>query len=393
MALIRGIPQPVARQPWRVILPLTALVLFGGLVLYSAAGEHLRPWALSHWTRFAVFLAMALVMSRISARVVQAIAYPVYVAVLALLLLVELIGAVGGGSQRWLNLGFMTLQPSELMKPAIVLVLARFLDSLPATVTASWRGLVPALALIGMPAFFVLIQPDLGTALAISFGGLVVVFLAGLPLRWFVGGALVAAIAAPLAFFTLLHDYQRRRVTVFLDPESDPLGSGYHITQSKIAIGSGGLFGKGFGNGTQSHLDYLPESHTDFVFATMAEEWGLVGGMFVLLAFFLILRWGMAVARRNSGPFRPPARRRDDDNDLLLRRDQPDDGDGPGAGGGHPLALRQPRRIVDDDQHDLHRHDHGRRPLAEDQRPGMTGGMRAMTVQRTTPFPSRPQSL
>ena len=263
----------------------------------------MRPWALSHLLRFAVFLTMALVMARFPREWFKQFAYPIYGGVLVLLLLVELIGGIGGGSQRWLNLGFMTLQPSELMKPAIVLVLARFFDTLPAAMTASWRGLIPAAALIGVPAGFVLIQPDLGTALAIGFGGLVVVFLAGLPLRWFIGGGLAAAIAAPLAFFTLLHDYQRRRVTVFLDPEADPLGSGYHITQSKIAIGSGGLFGKGFGNGTQSHLDYLPESHTDFVFATMAEEWGLIGGLFVLAVFFLILRWGLSVARDSTDRF------------------------------------------------------------------------------------------
>jgi len=202
-----------------------------------------------------------------------------------------------------LNLGFMTLQPSELMKPGIVLVLARFYDDLPTSMTASWRGLAPAAALIGVPAGLVMIQPDLGTALAISFGGVCVMFLAGLPLRWFIGAGATAAVVAPLAFFTLLHDYQRKRVTTFLSPENDPLGSGYHITQSKIAIGSGGFFGKGFGNGSQSHLEYLPESHTDFVFATMAEEWGMLGGLFVLLVFAIVLRWGLAVARRTPDRF------------------------------------------------------------------------------------------
>jgi rod shape determining protein RodA len=297
MAITRSIPEPIARQPWRVILPLTALVLFGSAVLYSAAGGSLRPWALTHVLRFGVFLGMALVIARVPRELFKWAAYPAYAVIMVLLVLVELLGAIGGGSQRWLNLGFMTLQPSELMKPAIVLVLARFFDSLPANLTASWRGLLPAAGLIALPAAFVMLQPDLGTALAICFGGLVVLFLAGLPMKWFVGGGLAAGIIAPVAFFTLLHDYQRRRVLVFLDPESDPLGSGYHITQSKIAIGSGGLFGKGFGNGSQSHLEYLPESHTDFVFATMSEEWGVLGGLFVLLVFALVLRWGLEVAR------------------------------------------------------------------------------------------------
>ncbi|MGE3692903.1 MAG: rod shape-determining protein RodA [Novosphingobium sp.] len=297
------VPEKVARQPWQVILPLTALVFFGASVLYSAAGGHLWPWAMMHVLRYGVFLAMALIMARVPRSWFEMGAYPLYFAVLGLLALVEALGQIGGGSQRWLNLGFIVLQPSELMKPTIVLVLARYFATLPPTLTASWRGLLAAAGLIGLPALFVLMQPDLGTALAISFGGLVIMFLAGLPLRWFIGGGLAAAIAAPVAYFTLLHDYQRKRVTTFLDPESDPLGSGYHITQSKIAIGSGGLFGKGFGQGTQSHLDYLPESHTDFVFATMAEEWGILGGLFVLLVFFLIMRWGLRVARNAPDRF------------------------------------------------------------------------------------------
>jgi len=291
------IPEPIARQPWRVIVPLTLLVLFGGAVLYSAAGGHLRPWAMTHVLRFGVFLGVAMVIARVPRETFKLIAYPAYGIIVVLLVLVEMLGAIGGGSQRWLNLGFIVLQPSELMKPAIVLVLARFYDSLPASMTASWRGLVPAAGLIALPAGLVMLQPDLGTALAICFGGFVILFLAGLPLRWFIGGGVAAAVIAPIAFFTLLHDYQRRRVTTFLDPESDPLGSGYHITQSKIAIGSGGIFGKGFGNGSQSHLEYLPESHTDFVFATMAEEWGVVGGLFVLFVFAILIRWGLEVAR------------------------------------------------------------------------------------------------
>jgi rod shape determining protein RodA len=297
------VPEPVARQPWRVILPLLLLVLFGSAVLYSAAGGHLQPWALTHVLRFLVFLARAIAMSRIPREWFKRAAYPLYSVILVLLVLVEMLGAIGGGSQRWLNLGFMTLQPSELMKPAIVLVLARFYDNLPAPVTASWRGLVPAAGLIAVPAAFVIIQPDLGTALAICLGGFIVIFLAGLPLRWFVAGGLAALIVAPVAYFFGLHDYQRRRVTIFLDPESDPLGSGYHITQSKIAIGSGGIFGKGFGNGSQSHLEYLPESHTDFVFATMAEEWGMIGGLFVLAIFAIVFRWGLNIARRAPDRF------------------------------------------------------------------------------------------
>lgn len=291
------VPDTIARQPWAMLVPLMGLVSLGGAVLYSAAGGSLQPYALSHVLRFFVFLCMAIVISRFSRDMFRMAAYPIYGAIVILLVLVEAIGAVGGGSQRWLNLGFMTLQPSELMKPAIVLVLARFYETLPHAMTASWRGLVPAGLLILLPVAFVAIQPDLGTALAICFGGGVTMFLAGLPMWWFVSAGVTALIGAPIAFFTVLHDYQRNRVLTFLDPESDPLGTGYHITQSKIAIGSGGIFGKGFGNGSQSHLQYLPEPHTDFVFATMSEEWGMVGGYFVLLVFAVILTWGMRVAR------------------------------------------------------------------------------------------------
>jgi len=297
------IPAPIAGMPWQVITPLTLLVLFGAAVLHSAASGSMSPFATPHLVRYAIFFVMALVLSRFPRDLVKLAAYPGYIAVLVLLIAVELLGAIGGGSQRWLDLGFIVLQPSELMKPAIVLVLASFYHTLPSGEIGRWRSIVPSGALFALPVALVLTQPDLGTALAITFGGLVVVFLAGLPMRWFAGGALAALVIAPIAYFIGLHDYQRRRVTTFLDPESDPLGAGYHITQSKIAIGSGGITGKGFGNGSQSHLNYLPEPHTDFVFATMSEEWGLIGGLAVLLIFGLVLHWGLRVARQANDRF------------------------------------------------------------------------------------------
>ncbi len=298
-----AIPEPIARQPWRVLIPLFALVLFGASVLYTAAGGSMSPWATNHIVRFGVFLVMALVIAAIPKDLFKFGAYPIYGAVVILLILVEMIGGIGGGSQRWLNLGFMTLQPSELMKPIIVLVMARFYSDLPPSMTAEFKALVPALGLLAVPALLVMLQPDLGTGLAISFGAIVVIFLAGPPMRWFVAGGAAALVAAPIAFFFLMHDYQRKRVFVFLDPEADPSGTGYHILQSKIAIGSGGLTGKGFGNGSQSMLGYLPEAHTDFVFATMAEQWGLLGGLFVIGVFIHILRWGMRVADRAPDRF------------------------------------------------------------------------------------------
>lgn len=293
-----AIPLAVQRfLPWHIVLTLALLVSFGATVLYSAAGGSFEPWAGNHIIRFLVCLTIATTLSFIPEGWWRQGAIPGYSAILLALLGVELIGAVAGGGQRWLNLGFMRLQPSEFMKPAVVILLAHFYALLPPTQTKVWAGLWPALAVIGVPMALVMLQPDLGTAIAIGVGGVTVAFLAGLPMRWFLGAA-GAGLAALPVLFLMLHDYQQRRVLIFLDPESDPLGSGYHITQSKIAIGSGGVFGKGFLNGTQSHLEYLPEGHTDFVFATMAEEWGLLGGLFLLFGFGLLLRWGWRVADR-----------------------------------------------------------------------------------------------
>jgi rod shape determining protein RodA len=297
------VPAPIAALPWRVIFVLFAIAGFGGIVLYSAASGSMTPWASSHALRFSVFMVMALILSRIGEAQWKAVAFPGYAIVLVLLIAVEVTGAVAGGSQRWVDLGFMRLQPSELMKLFIVLAVARFYDLLPAGEIRGWNAVWIPGVLIAFPAALVMLQPDLGTALMIVAGGITVMFLAGIPLRLFFAGGAAVAVIAPLAYFFLLHDYQRKRVLIFLDPESDPLGSGYHITQSKIAIGSGGIFGKGFLNGSQSHLDYLPEGHTDFIFATMAEEWGLFGGLVVIGLFLALIRWGMSVSARAKSRF------------------------------------------------------------------------------------------
>jgi rod shape determining protein RodA len=297
------IPYSIARQPWGMLIPLFMLVAFGAAVLFSAAGGSMDPYASSHLLRFAVFLVMALVISVLPRELVRMLTYPAYVIVVLMLVVVEAMGALRGGSQRWLDLGFMVLQPSELMKPVIVFTLALFYSSLPPGMIKEWRALVVPAGLIVLPMGLVLIQPDLGTSLAIAFGGGVVMLLAGLPLRWFVGAGLAGAAAAPVVFYFGLQEYQQRRVLTMFNPEEDALGAGYHITQSKIAIGSGGIFGKGFNEGSQSHLQYLPEPHTDFVFATMAEEWGLIGGLFVIAVFSVILRWGLNVARASQDRF------------------------------------------------------------------------------------------
>jgi rod shape determining protein RodA len=291
------IPAPIARMPWGILLLVTAITGFGLVVLYSAAGGSLRPWALSQGVRFVAFLAGACLLSRLDERQLKAIAVPAYIALVVLLVGVEALGAVRGGSRRWLDLKVIRLQPSELMKPAIVLALAWFYDMVPAAETRRFAALWPAGLLVAVPFALVLVQPDLGTALMIAFGAATVVFLAGVPLRVFAIAALAVAALTPLAL-ARMHDYQRSRIEIFLNPESDPLGTGYHIIQSKIAIGSGGVGGKGLLAGTQSHLDYLPEGHTDFVFATMAEEWGLLGGVLLIAAYLAVILWGMRVAAR-----------------------------------------------------------------------------------------------
>lgn len=289
------IPRPLARLPWRLIFLVTTIAGFGLLVLYSAAGGSVQPWAVKQAIIFVVFLGIAIAMSWVSESTVKSITFPVYGATLLMLIGVEVLGFVSKGAQRWLELGPIRLQPSEFMKPAIVLTLARFYELVPAGEIRKWRAIWPALLLLGVPAFLILVQPDLGTCIMVVLCGVTVMFLAGLPWWIFAGPAVAIAVAAPIAY-NLLHGYQRKRIDVFLNPESDPLGAGYHISQSKIAIGSGGIWGKGFLQGSQSHLDYLPEGHTDFVFATMAEEWGLVGGVLLIVAFGLVIRWGMQVS-------------------------------------------------------------------------------------------------
>ena len=291
------VPASLARLPWGMLFLVSAITGFGLVVLYSAANGRLMPWALPQGVRFCAFLAGALLLSRLTEAQLKALAWPAFAVIMILLLGVEALGAVRGGSRRWLDLKVIRLQPSELMKPVVVLALARFYDHLPAGEIRRFAAVWPAAVLIGMPFLLVLAQPDLGTALMIAFGGMAAMFLAGVPLRLFAAGLALAAAATPVALHKM-HDYQRRRIEIFMNPESDPQGAGYHIIQSKIAIGSGGVAGKGLLRGTQSHLDYLPEGHTDFVFATMAEEWGLIGGVAIVLAYGAVVGWGMAVAMR-----------------------------------------------------------------------------------------------
>ena len=296
------LPAPLKLLPWSMILTVIGIGCFGLVVLYSAAGGSLTPWALNQGVRFAVLLLLMFALSYVPVQSFLQHAYTFYAGTLVLLIIVELFGKIGMGAQRWIDLGFIRIQPSEFMKLAIVLALARYYYRMPPAFLAQTNALVVPAAMIAVPVVLVMLQPDLGTSLMITFSGIAMLFVAGNRLRWFIGGGAAVLAILPIAY-GMMHEYQRRRVTTFMDPASDPLGAGYHISQSQIAIGSGGIFGKGFMSGTQSHLRYLPEPHTDFIFATMLEEWGLIGGLVLIFGYFHIISWGLRLALRCSNKF------------------------------------------------------------------------------------------
>jgi rod shape determining protein RodA len=297
--MIPFVPRPIADMPWRMLWIVLALAAIGALALYSVSpiqGGSLRPYAFAHILRFTLFFSLAIAMSYVRPVRYQEWCFAAYGGVILMLILVMGIGAVAGGARSWLDFGPIRLQPSELMKPVLVVVLARFYAAVPPREIRRFSAIWPAALLVGIPILLILLQPDLGTAMLIICCTVVMMFLAGLPLWYFIGGAGALGAAIPLVFQFLLLPHQRDRVLIFLNPEQDPLGAGYHLTQSKIAIGSGGLTGKGMLNGTQASGDFLPEPHTDFIFAAFAEEWGLAGGLVLILLFMLLLRWGMRVA-------------------------------------------------------------------------------------------------
>jgi len=290
-----GLWQKLGDLPWLLVIMLCALTAVGAAMLYSAADGNVAPWSGRHTVRFTACLGGALVIALIDIRLWFRYAYVLYGAALVLLIAVEVAGSVGMGAQRWINLGVMKLQPSELMKVALVLGLARCFHGLSAETVRKPLPLMVPVLLVAVPAVFVLKQPDLGTTVMLVAAGAMMFFAAGVPLWLFGLGGGAALAVLPIAW-QFLHDYQRQRVLTFLDPDIDPLGSGYHITQSKIALGSGGLFGKGFLHGTQSHLNFLPEKQTDFIFTMYAEEFGLVGTLALLSLYTAVIAYGVVVA-------------------------------------------------------------------------------------------------
>ncbi|RMD90939.1 MAG: rod shape-determining protein RodA [Alphaproteobacteria bacterium] len=293
--LHKSLPQKLRDLNWLVLLALVALGGVGVAMLYSVGGASFDPWAKRHAIRFAVALLILVAIALVDIRTWLRLAYPAYLGALILLAAVEVIGVVGMGGQRWLDLGFMRLQPSEPMKIALVMALARYYHGLNAWQSSRLLHLFVPLLLIALPMILIARQPDLGTAVMLALGGVTVMFLGGAPKWLFIGGTVAGAAAVPVVW-GVLHDYQKARILTFLDPEHDPLGAGYQIIQSKIALGSGGLFGKGFLAGTQSHLNFLPEMKTDFIFTVLGEEFGIIGGLAVIVLYLVPLFYGLYVA-------------------------------------------------------------------------------------------------
>ena len=294
--------QKVWQLNWGLIFLLLCLVGVGCAMLYSAANGSLDPWASRHALRFGVAFVIMLAVALVDVRRWYSLSYLAYFGVLALLIAVEFIGEEGKGAQRWIDLRVIQLQPSELMKVALVMALARYFHGRSLEEVRGFLRLLPPLGMILAPVALVLKQPDLGTALTLLAIGGVIFFVVGVRL-WKFGLVIAAGLGAIPVAWQFLHDYQRNRVLTFLNPENDPLGAGYHITQSKIALGSGGVFGKGFMQGSQSHLNFLPEKQTDFIFTMLAEEFGMVGGLFLLLIYAGIIVYGFAIALRSRNHF------------------------------------------------------------------------------------------
>jgi rod shape determining protein RodA len=294
---------------WPLVLLISAVCATGFLMLYSVAGGSAEPWARDQIQRFGIGIVLMFTVALTPIWFWRNMAVMAYLVGIALLVSVEFVGEVNMGAQRWLNLGFIRIQPSEPMKIALVMILAAYYDWLPARRTSRPQWVMPPVLLIALPTLLVLMQPNLGTALLIVMIGVTVMFLAGVHWLYFatVGGGVAAAVTAVFQSrgtpWQLLHDYQYRRIETFLDPSQDPLGAGYNITQAKIALGSGGWTGRGFMQGTQSRLNFLPEKHTDFIFTTLAEEFGFIGAFSLLVLYALILMFLIVAAIQNRDRF------------------------------------------------------------------------------------------
>ncbi|HMA16154.1 MAG: rod shape-determining protein RodA [Bacteroidota bacterium] len=299
---VMSLRQKVWQLNWGMMLLLGLVAGVGFAMLYSAANGSFHPWASAQMMRFGLGFFIMIAAALIDIRLWLRYAYVIYFGCLALLGAVEVMGDIGMGAQRWIDLGIVRLQPSEMMKVALILALARYFHGLSAEEVGRPVMLLVPTALAFAPAALVMKQPDLGTAGMLLMGGGAVFFAAGVRL-WKFALLLVAGLASGPIAWGMLHDYQKDRVLTFLNPENDPLGAGYHTLQAMIGFGSGGITGKGFMQGTQSQLNFLPEKQTDFIFTMLAEEFGLVGSLTLLLLYFLLICYGYAIAYRARSQF------------------------------------------------------------------------------------------
>jgi len=282
---------------------LTVLLAgIGFAMLYSAAGGDVNPWAERQLIRFVCGFGLVFIVSLVDIRFWMRSAYFLYVVALGALIFVEGYGLVGMGAQRWLHLGWIQIQPSEIMKIALILALASYFHGRTIEELKRIRYMLTPLAMVFAPMFLVLRQPDLGTAVMLGLGGAAVFFVAGAALRYFAIGAGVALASIPIAW-QFLETYQQERILTFLNPDADPLGAGYHIIQSKIALGSGGLLGRGYMQGTQSHLSFLPEHQTDFIFTMLAEEFGMIGALVLIGLYTAVFIYGLVISVRCTNHF------------------------------------------------------------------------------------------
>ena len=299
-------PMTIGQKLWQVnwflVLFIVILTVIGCAMLYSAGEGSWNPWATSHIIRFVIGLFLMIMVAVTDIRIWMRHAYTLYFLVLGLLIAVEVMGVIGMGAQRWIDLGVIQLQPSEIMKITLVLALARYFHGASLEEIGRPTSLITPSLLVAAPVVLVIRQPDLGTAIMLMMTAGVIFFLAGVR-TWKFGLVIGAILAAMPLAWTMLHGYQKNRILTFLNPESDPLGAGYHIMQSKIALGSGGVFGKGYLSGTQSHLNFLPEKQTDFIFTMLAEEFGMVGGLLLLGIYAIVLIYGFAIALRVHNQF------------------------------------------------------------------------------------------
>ena len=291
----KTIRQKMSELNWFIVLVICTVAGFGFAMLYSVAGGSVDPWAKNQFIRFLGGLVLMISIALIDIRVWMFLAYPLYAVALAMLVVVDVMGEMGMGAQRWINLGFMNLQPSEFMKIALVMALARYFHCLTDEETVQLKSLFKPIVLIILPVVLVLRQPDLGTTLLIVMGGITILFAAGVRM-WIFVFSFLAMIPAAFGAWQFLKPYQKQRVLTFMDPETDPLGAGYHIIQSKIALGSGGVYGKGFIQGTQSQLNFLPEKQTDFIFTVIMEELGLIGGLSLFTLYLVLMGYAMIIS-------------------------------------------------------------------------------------------------